>query len=298
MRIRKAGRIEKGLWLSGTEESCVYLLEGEKSFAVINAGLSHALPDFLRQIAAWGIPESKIQHLVILHAHFDHVGMVPYLKRKWPHLAVYASVRGWEALANPKAVSIINDYMLKVCRRVTGSTEALSALDWQWRDDVQGEVLGQDSIIDLGGRTLEIHETPGHSSCSISVYNPELKALFPSDAAAIPYGEEYVIAAGSSFEIYLNSLDKLAGFDVDLLCADHYGYVSGPEAATYIVKSKEATLQMIDRLQKALQEEQSLERAAAKLVKLHFQKRPDYFVHPDILTGTYTNMLRQFEPHR
>ncbi len=294
MRIRTSGLIDSGLWLLGTEESCIYLLEGEKSSAIINAGLSYALPDCLRQIASLGICEKKIEHVIILHAHFDHVGVVPYLKRKWPHLKIYASSRGWEVLSNPRALSVIHDYMLKVCRRVRGNTDALNALDWQWRDDVRGETLKQNSRIDLGGRGLEVYETPGHSSCSISVYEPHLKALFPSDAAAIPYRDEYIIAAGSSFESYRKSLDTMAALDVRILCADHYGYITGEEAAQYITKSKSAVLQMIDRLHQAMEKENDIGKAAVQLVRLHFELRPDYFVHPDILLGTYTNMLKQF----
>jgi len=200
MRLRKAGPICEGLRLLGTEESCVYLLEGRTTSALISAGLSYILPDLCRQIDSSGIDGKKIGHLIILHAHFDHVGVVPFLKRKWPHLKIYASSRGWEVLANPKAISVINEFTLKVCRRVRGNADSLSTIDWQWRDDVHGEALKQNSCIDLGGRQIEIHETPGHSSCSISAYVPQMKVLFPSDAVAIPYQDEYVIAAGSSFE--------------------------------------------------------------------------------------------------
>jgi len=294
MRIKKAGRIDEGLWLLGTEESCVYLLEGSRSSVLISAGLSYILPDFFRQIADWGISEKKIDHIIILHAHFDHLGVIPFLKRKWPHLKVYASSRGWEVLSNPKAIALINEYTIKVCRRVQGNANVLSSLDWQWRNDVHGEKLKQNSLIDLGDRQVEIHETPGHSSCSISAYVPQLKALFPSDAVAIPYQNEYVIAAGSSFEAYQQSLEKLAMLDVKMLCADHYGYITGEEAEHYIMRSKKATGQMIDALHLALQNETGLESAAAQLVKHNFEQRPDYFVHPDILLSTYRNMLKQF----
>ncbi|MEE9912543.1 MAG: MBL fold metallo-hydrolase [Deltaproteobacteria bacterium] len=294
MRIKKAGLISGGLWRLGTEESCVYLLEGSDSAALISAGLSYILPEYLRQIASWGISEKKIAHIIILHAHFDHVGLVPYLKRKSPQVTIHASSRGWEVLANPRAISVMNEYTLKVCNRVQGNTDVLSALDWQWRDDVHGEALKQGSCIDLGGRQIEIHETPGHSSCSISIYVPQLKALFPSDAVAIPYQNDYVIAAGSSLDAYQKSLDKLAVLDTEMLCADHYGYVTGTEAKQYIAQSKRAASQMIDRLQLALRNEGGIERAATQLVNLHFEQRPDYFVHPDILLSTYTQMLKQF----
>ncbi|MHB8139151.1 MAG: MBL fold metallo-hydrolase [Smithellaceae bacterium] len=298
MRIKHPGKIHEGLWLLGTRESCVYLMEGSKSSALISAGLSYIIPDLFRQIDSFGISEHKIEHIIILHAHFDHVGVVPFLKRKWPHLSIHASSRGWEVLNNPKSVSIINDFTLEVCCRVTGNADVLSSLDWQWRDDVHGETLGQGSRIDLGGRLIEIYETPGHSSCSISAYVPELKALFPSDAAAIPYEDEYVIAAGSSFKSYQQSLDKLASLDVEILCADHYGYVLGEEAKRYIERSKAAADSMIKILQTALQNETGVREAAAQLIKLHFERRPDYFITPDILLRTYQQMLKQFVPSR
>ena len=296
MRVRKAGRIDDGLWLLGAEESCVYLLEGNRSSALISAGMSYLLPDFFQQLADWRIDAGKIEHLIILHAHFDHVGLAPFLKRKWPRLNVYASGKAWNVLANPKAVALFTEFTAMVCRRMRGSADILDTLDWQWRSDVRGETLREGSIIDLGGRVLEIYETPGHSSCSISAYAPQLGALFPSDAAAIPYREEYVIAAGSSFEKYRQSLESLARLDVKTLCADHYGCISGEEAASYIPESRVAADRMTERLQTALRQEGSVEVAARKLVALHYELRPDYFVHPDILLRTYTQMLRQFLP--
>lgn len=296
MRIKQPGFIDEGLWLLGKEESCVYLLEGSHSSALISAGMSYILPVVFRQMDLWGINEKKIKHIIILHAHFDHVGVVPYLKRKWPYVTIYASARGWDVLSNPKAVSIINDYTLKVCSRVLGGTGALSTLDWKWRDDISGETLTEHDQLDLGGKTIEIYDTPGHSSCSISAYLPHLNALLPSDAAAIPYRDEYIIAAGSSFSKYKRSLDKLERLKVDLLCADHYGYVAGGEASGFITSSKIATDQMIEAILEATDKEDSIERAAATLVNRHYEKRPDYFVAPEILLGTYMKMLRQFPP--
>jgi glyoxylase-like metal-dependent hydrolase (beta-lactamase superfamily II) len=294
MRVKQPGQIFEGLWMLGTPESSVYLVEGADSFALVNAGLSHALPDYLEQLRSWGIEAEKIKHLVILHSHFDHVGMAPYLKRKFPFITLYASARAWELLARPRAAGVINEFMLKVCQRVKGSTEVLDDFDWQWRDDMQGEIVRQGSVIDLGGRTVQIYETPGHSSCSISAYVQEISALFPSDAVAIPYRDEYVIAAGSSFEKYQESLDKLAKLDAEIICADHYGYIMKDEAKRYIDESKKAARLMTARLADALKDGGELDQTAKRLVDVHFQLRPDYFVHPDILVGTYTQMLKQF----
>jgi len=293
MRIRQAGRIDEGLWLLGTQESCVYLLEGTKTSVLISAGMHYILPDLFRQLASWGMKPEKIEHVVILHAHFDHVGVVPYLKRNRPDLKLYASARGWEVLANPKAASVINEFSEKVRLRVKGEEDPLAGMDWKWRDDVKGETLARGDQLDIGGRQLQFFETPGHSSCSISAWVPQMNILCPSDAVAIPYRDEYIIAVGSSFEKYLASLDKLAGLDVRMICADHYGCVEGVEAREYIGQTRAAALQMMDRMREALAQEGSVETAARQLIRLHYERMPDYFVHPDILLRTYTQMLKQ-----
>ena len=95
MRIRKPGRVQEGLWLLGREESGIYLLEGEDGSMIISGGMSYILPDVLGQIEEFGIDEEKITKLLILHSHFDHVGIIPFFKRRHPKMEVYASERAW-----------------------------------------------------------------------------------------------------------------------------------------------------------------------------------------------------------
>ncbi len=84
MRIRHPGKVCERLWYLGREESGVYLLEGRDGFLVINGGLSYIVPDVLKQMEDVGIDEGRITKLLILHSHFDHVGIVPFLKRRHP----------------------------------------------------------------------------------------------------------------------------------------------------------------------------------------------------------------------
>jgi glyoxylase-like metal-dependent hydrolase (beta-lactamase superfamily II) len=292
MRIRKTGKITDHLWRLGTEESCVYVLEGSKASAIISGGMSYILPVLFQQLQEYGISDKKITHLIILHTHFDHVGIVPFLKRFWPQLNVYASSRGWEVLSNPKAISVINEFTLKVTQRVLGKTDELSKYDWQWRDDVAGYSLSEENELDLGDTQIKFYETPGHSSCSISAYIPKLKTIFPSDAVAIPFKDEFIIAANSSLTKYQQSLEKLGNFEIEILCADHYGYIVEDEAHNYINESKIALANMKKMLRQALQKEGSIDRAAKTLVDKHFQLRPDYFIAPEILLNTYGQMLK------
>jgi glyoxylase-like metal-dependent hydrolase (beta-lactamase superfamily II) len=84
---------------------------------------------------------------------------------------------------------------------------------------------------------LEIMEVPGHSSCSIAVYIPEEKALFASDAGGIPFGDKIFTAANANFDLYQQSLAKMAAKEVDIHLAEHYGAQSGPEGRQFLGKA-------------------------------------------------------------
>jgi glyoxylase-like metal-dependent hydrolase (beta-lactamase superfamily II) len=72
--------IAYGVWVGRSQASIS--LRGEDGFLVINGGLSYIVPDVLKQMEDVGIDEGRITKLLILHSHFDHVGIVPFLKRR------------------------------------------------------------------------------------------------------------------------------------------------------------------------------------------------------------------------
>ena len=71
-----------------------------------------------------------------------------------------------------------------------GLEEGFRGYDCEWQHDVQGKTVKEGDTIHLGGWAIGILETPGHSSCSLTAYVPEIKALFPSDGGGIPFGSE------------------------------------------------------------------------------------------------------------
>jgi glyoxylase-like metal-dependent hydrolase (beta-lactamase superfamily II) len=292
MRIRRPGKITDGLWRLGTEESCIYLLQGSKSSAIISGGMNYIIPEVLRQFREFGIDEENIAHIIILHTHFDHVGVIPFFKRRRPHLTVYASQKAGEVIANPKAIAVMNQYSNLVTKKVIGEKNDLALFDWMWRDDIGGERLSEGQAIDLGDLNIKILETPGHSSCSISAYVPQLQALFPSDAAAIPYKDEMLITANTNFTLYQQSLEKMAKLNVKILGADHYAHVIDAEAANYIRDSIAEAQACRNMLEDVLRKEGSVDQAARAVIDDYYEKNPDYFLEPEILFGVYRQILK------
>ncbi|OGP62216.1 MAG: hypothetical protein A2169_00635 [Deltaproteobacteria bacterium RBG_13_47_9] len=291
MRIRKPGKVQDRLWFLGRKESGVYLLEGNDGSMMISGGMSYIVPDLLRQFDEFGINEERIAKLLILHSHFDHVGIVPFFKRRHPKIDIYASERGWEILQMEKAFLTINEYSRTVTKRME-KEDVFSTFDLEWRNDISGKTVREGDRIDLGGLEVSILETPGHSSCCIAAYLPEQKILFPTDGGGIPFGRTIITSGNSNYTKYQESLEKLRGLEVQYYCADHYGYVTGEEAREFIPKTIEVARQKRALMEEVYRSTRDIDVAARKLVSSFYVDNKDYFLSPEIFLEVYRQMVR------
>lgn len=291
MRIRETGKVRDHLWHLGHEASGVYLLEGSEGSIIISGGISCIVPAMLHQIESYRIDMARVKKILILHSHFDHVGIVPFLKRAWSDMEIYASERAWEILSMPKAIETINAFNRSIIERM-GMVEACSEYELDWRDDISGTAVYEGDEIDLGDVKLQIFETPGHSSCSITAYEPEFKILFPSDGGGIPYQDIVLTSGNSNFTKFQKSLEKLKALEVNVYCADHYGYVVGEEARDFILRSIHAAEDHRALIEKVYLRTNDIDRATRELVAFFYAENDNYFLPPEIFEAVYRQMVR------
>jgi 2-aminobenzoylacetyl-CoA thioesterase len=292
MRFRKAGQIAENLWYLGHEESGLYWLEGKGGAIMINGGLSYILPDVLAQMKDFGLDPGRITKFLILHSHFDHIGIIPHFKRTFPDIELLASATAWKILAMPKAIEIMNSFS-RLSAEQSNASGVLKSYDLEWRDDLSGNIVSEGDKIDLGDVALDIIETPGHSNCSIVAYEPFMKALFPSDAAGIPFQDTLFPSMNTNIMQFLESLDKLRPLPVSTLCADHYGYITGEEAGKFITRTIDEALKWKTSLEDCYHEHgRDIERAGKAITLSFFEEMPGYFIAPDILEGVFKQMLK------
>ena len=291
MRVRETGKILDNLWLLGREESCVYLLQGTRDSMIVSGGMSYIVPDVLQQFEEFGIDEERITKLLILHSHFDHVGIIPFLKRRISGLTLYGSGRAWEILHMPKAIKTINAFSRTVASRV-GREEVYTTHDLEWCESIEGQSVSEGDIMDLGDLSGYIYETPGHSSCSISFYVPKIKALFVSDGAGIPYGETILASGNSDFTKYQESLERLKDLDVKYICADHFGYITGEEARHFIKKSIDAARDFRGQIEDVYRQTGDIDSTVKILTDSFYRFNKGYFLAPEIMEGVNRQMVR------
>ena len=268
----------------------MYLLDGGSEYALMGGGLSYIGPDVVSQISSYDLDPQKIKYLIIHHTHFDHVGLAPFLSRKWPWIKTIASEKGKKQLARPEVMQSIRDLnrIMLEQKGMIDKTEELG-LDLE---TIRVDLSVKDGqIMPLGNLTLRFLDTPGHSSCSLTVYVPEEKALFASDAGGIPFKDKIFTSANSNFDLYQQSLEKMAGLDVEVYLAEHYGAYTGTDGGALVQKSIEAAKVTRKILEDIYSRHQDEQKAAREFSDLLLGETEDYFLPQEVVTMVAGQMV-------
>lgn len=289
MKIEQPGPVTPRITLLGRNESCVYLINGKTEYAILGGGMTYIAPDIISQLDEMGINPEKIKRLIIHHSHFDHVGIVPFLKKAWPWMRITSSNRAKELLARPDVVkSIISLNRMLIPENETQDLH--TSLDIK-TIDVDDTVSDKDKII-CGDLTFEAIDVPGHSSCSMAVYIPEEKALSASDAGGIPFGDGVFAAANSNFDAYQASLKKMAAFDTQVHLAEHYGALTGEDGKNFMTRSIADAVKMRQLLETTYARHRDEKKTVDELLEVVSRQAPGYFLPKEIMALVLGQMTR------
>ena len=206
-------------------------------------------------------------------------------------IKIFASERAWALLGTSKVRTTINEFSRAVAERL-GANEVYETYDLDWKDDIAGTAVYDGDQIGLGDVHVHIYETPGHSSCSISAYVPELKALFASDAGGIPYKDAIIASGNSNYTKFQQSLEKLKDLDVEYACADHYGYLTGWEARNFIQETIREAEERRSSIEEIYRRTGDIEATVQEMVDAFYKENPGYMLTPEISKGVYRQIVR------
>lgn len=193
-------RFDGGVTMIGeplhAEDVKSYLVEGEDAVAVIDTGMGVGdFPGLVAQLS--NRPPIVLQ----THAHFDHIGASAAFSRVLVH----------PSEADDLAAGYPNNLFRRLFQpdQLSGSLPdgidlehaAIPGVDW-------AAPLVAGDIIDLGGRSIEVFHTPGHSPGGLTFLDREAKVLFPGDA--IYEGPMFGYRPGSDPRDYRDTLRVLA----------------------------------------------------------------------------------------
>jgi len=233
-------RLTKDVTLLGNRFFSVYLVQRGDAFTLIECGISSVAKQVVRQIRSLDLDASRIQELILTHAHADHITGAPVLKRAMPWLSIKTTSETRDLLSKEKIRSLFlkddGDIHTRLLEwgavRSTGS-DRLSL------EGVVDEIIGPGQLLEGGEAALEVLDAPGHCRGGIALWQPENKVLFCSDYLGFHLPpDRFVTNFYADYDIFLETFECLSGLEATWICPGHCGAYAGEDAARYIELSR------------------------------------------------------------
>ena len=208
---------------------------------MIDAGINMMGPAYIASLEKIFGDKNALDYIFATHSHFDHLGAIPYLKRKLPSLKAGAAERIGTLMKKQSVLELmttLSELQRFFFKDVVGDEDVhIAPVDFEIH-------LKEGDKFDLGGVTCEVYEVPGHTGDSLAFFIPEIRALFAGEAYGIPEGDkdgEVQVEFLSSYEDYVASLDKLIGLQPKLIGMAHMWVFTDDDATEFLRRSLDAT---------------------------------------------------------
>lgn len=261
--------------VSGIGTGAVFLLRG-KANLLFEAGMAYAADAMVEAIERELGDDGSLDGVLLSHSHYDHVAGLPALRKRWPELKTYASVRAQEILVKPGALATI--------RRLSG--EAAAAAELPWDRDYRDENLKIDVALEDGERVrIGDHQvfafaTIGHTKCSMS-YVVDGEVMLCSETVGV-MGKEggYMPSFLVDYRGAEESIRRSSEIPVSEIILNHYGLVSPENRAGIWVRLMEELRDSRDRMVEIMNAFPEDEKALREMERV-FHGNVDKKLQPD-----------------
>ncbi len=253
MKNKAEGMLAENIHILGGPEFPVYLITASNANVLIDTGVNLYAPGYLKSIEEILGSADKLDYIFITHSHYDHIGALPYFKRKIPSIQLASHLR-IESLLKKSSVIMRMGFLSDLLREThKGYTE----------DDVYFEAvkcdipLTEGYSLNLGDMTLEVLEVPGHTRDSLAFSIPDKKILFSGDAAGLPVGptlDHIKVEFISSFDDYVKSLEKMMALNPEIIAFSHGWFFTDESVNTFLKSSYRATFTFKELIESNLKE--------------------------------------------
>ncbi|HEX4206901.1 MAG TPA: MBL fold metallo-hydrolase, partial [Ktedonobacteraceae bacterium] len=198
-----------------------YVLSGENEVALIDPGPSSTYEALLSSLREVGISPGDVTHVLATHIHLDHAGAIGTILHHMPRAQVYAHSKGVPHLLDTSK-------LVASAQRIYG--DRMQTL-WGEIESVPKELLhtleGGD-VLNVAGRRLEVHYTPGHAVHHVIFFDVHNGELFAGDVAGVRLQDSGYVRPPTpppdlDLEAWFESIDKIRQLHPDTLYLSHFG---------------------------------------------------------------------------
>lgn len=196
------------------EESHAYLLNGTEYSLLIDTGLGivNIYDEVIRLT-------DKPIIAVATHIHWDHIGGHKYFNDFYVH----EEEVNWLAGEFPLTIEQIKGYVVERCEL----PEGFNVDDYEFFQGTATRVLRDNDAIDIGGRSIQVLHTPGHSPGHMCFYEESRGYLFTGD---LVYKDTlFAYYPSTDPKAYLKSIERVAELPARQVFPAHHSLDIKPE---------------------------------------------------------------------
>lgn len=189
------------------EESHCYLLNGNEHSLMIDTGLG--IENIQKQVQKL---TDKPVIAVATHIHWDHIGGHTH----FPNFYAHEKEISWLHGEFPLTVEQIKKLVAEDCDLPDG----FDVDKYKLFQGIPVKILKDKDTIDIGGRTIEVLHTPGHSPGHMCFFEKDSGYLFTGDL--VYQGTLFAYFPSTDPVAYLHSLQRVAGLPVKRAFPAHH----------------------------------------------------------------------------
>lgn len=199
------------------EETHCYLLNGSERSLLIDTGLGICnIHDEVIELT------DKPVTAVATHIHWDHIGGHQYFSDFYAHEAEL----NWLSGKFPLTMEQIMGMVVDRC----DLPEGYDVNKYKFFQGTPTRVLKDGDVIDIGGRSIQVLHTPGHSPGHMCFWEKDRGYLFTGDL--VYKGTLFAYYPSTDPEAYLASLEKVSALPVKRVFPAHHALNIQPEILT------------------------------------------------------------------
>jgi len=200
-----------------------YLLAGRNELAVIDPGPGSMVESLLESIREAGFDPQEVTHILATHVHLDHAGSTGTLVRQLPRAQVYVHSKGAPHLLDTTRV-------VASASRIFGERTKLLWGEIESTPQERLSIIDGGDILNIAGRRLEVHYTPGHAVHHVIFFDAHSGELFAGDVAGVKLQDvDYVRPPTPppdlDLETWSDSINLVKSLRPDVLYIGHFGAI-------------------------------------------------------------------------
>ena len=198
-----------------------YLLAGKNELAIIDPGPGSTLEWLLSALSEAGFDPQDVTHILLTHIHLDHAGATGSLARLLPRAQVYVHSLGAPHLIDPSRV-------LASATRIYGERMRLLWGDIEATPAARVQRIGDGDTLNVAGRQLSVHYTPGHAIHHVSFFDEQTRELFAGDVAGVRLPDADYVRPPTpppdiDLEAWSASIARIKQLRPDVIYLAHFG---------------------------------------------------------------------------